>query len=110
MTQVIVTRESINAMLLNPRLRIHVIGRALTGLLERQTNAEKISLATHVDNGIGFTGADARSGTLTAKSYLKNGTLEAWQVARWMKPNRLAKYHRQLNEIALQKMNTKMAA
>lgn len=104
----IVTRDSLRTMLLNPN-RVYVekvVGRALVRLFERQTEAEKVSNDTNVDNGIGFAGCDAKSGSLTAKYYLKHRRLEDWQLARWTKVEassypKLCKYHRQLNEVAL---------
>lgn len=104
----IVTRESIQAMLNNPNpdYVALVVGRALVRLFERQTEAEKASNDTNVDNGIGFAGCDARTGTLSAKYFLKHKTLQPWQVERWTKIEasgfaKLCKYHRQLNEVAL---------
>ena len=106
----IVTRESIQAMLNNPNpdYVALVVGRALVRLFERQTEAEKASNDTNVDNGIGFAGCDARTGTLSAKYFLKHKTLLPWQVARWTKVEasgfpKICKYWRQLNEIALKK-------
>ena len=107
----IVTRESLTEMLTNPSpvYVAKVIGRALVALLQNQTDAEKRDAATEVDNGIGFTGADAYSGTLTAKYFMKHGTLAEWQILRWTKVGkngypRLAKYHAQLNKIAMAKV------
>lgn len=100
---IIVTKDSINHLLLRKEIREHVIGRALVGIFMRQTSAEQTSNTTNVNNTIGFTGADAFSGSLTAKYYMKNQKLLEWQVEKWMKPNRVAKYHRQLNEIAIEK-------
>ena len=62
---------------------------------------------------MGFSGADGKSGSLTAKYFLKHGTLLDWQVERWMKPQRngyarLCKYHRQLDQIAVAKKATKV--
>ena len=54
-------------------------------------------------NGNGFTGCDARSGSITAKYYLKYKTLQDWQLERWLEKNRICRYHRQLNEIAIAK-------
>lgn len=107
MTKAIVTRESLQAMLENPNKDyvIQVVGRALTAIFNNQTESEKSANGTTELNGIGFSGADGRSGVLTAKSYLKNRTLADWQVERWTKPGkngfaRLTKYAKQLNEIA----------
>lgn len=82
-----------------------MVGRAL---LTRQTDSEVADNATKVYNNIGFTGADARSATLTAKYFMKHGTLQDWQIERWTKQNkngvmRLVKYAKQLNEIAIEK-------
>ena len=68
-----------------------------------------VSQSRYNVNGIGFTGADAHSGCLTAKYFIKHGTLADWQVERWTKLSksgfsRLTKYHKQLNEIAIAKL------
>jgi hypothetical protein len=102
-SSVIVTKETINSLLAKEQIRVDVIGRALVGIFKRQTDAEQSSNTTNTNNTIGFTGADAFSGSLTAKYYMKHGTLQPWQVEKWLKPNRIAKYHRQLNEIAQEK-------
>ena len=106
----IVTRDSLQAMLDsdNKDYVIRVIGRALVGLFDRQTESEKAINATQEDNGIGFTGADSKTGTITAKYFLKHGTLLDWQSEKWLKKgkngySRLAKYHGQLNDIAVKK-------
>ncbi len=106
----IVTRETIQAMLENPNQDYvkAVVGRALVAIFNNQTESEKSANGTTELNGIGFSGADGRSGVLTAKSYLKNRTLADWQVERWTKPGkngfaRLTKYAKQLNEIAMAK-------
>jgi hypothetical protein len=106
----IVTRDSIRNMLNNDnRAYVEaVIGRALLALLDRQTEDEKIAADTRVWNAVGFSGADAKSGTLTAKFFAKHGKLLDWQVDKWMKKAkngypRLCKYAKQLNEIALEK-------
>lgn len=102
-----VTRKSLQAMLdnNNPEYVAAVIGRALVVLFNNQTRDEKSMNATNQDNGIGFTGADAHSGSITAKYFIKHHSLMDWQVDRWTKPAasgyaRLAKYHKQLNEAA----------
>jgi hypothetical protein len=108
--QVIVTRDSLQKMLDNADAvkRQHIVGRALVALFERQTAAEQADNVTKEDNGVGFAGCDSIGGSLTAKSYLKNKTLQAWQVEKWMKRGsngyaRLCKYAGQLNEIAVAK-------
>mgnify|MGYP000143741699 CR=1 FL=1 len=110
MSAAIVTKESLIKMLSNSNVQYvdAVIGRALVGLLQRQTKAEQFSNETAENNGVGFTGADGHSGALTAKSFMKNGKLMDWQREMWLKPNknglpRIAKYHKQLNEIAMEK-------
>ena len=104
----IVTRESFMAMLAAGRDRqIKVVGRALVALMNRQTEDEKTGLQTKHDNSRGFSAPDAKSGTLCARYFLKHGTLQDWQFANWMRDERgiprIAKYSRQLNEIALEK-------
>ena len=106
----LVTRESIRTMLRNPNPRYveNVVGRALVALLQRQTKDEQRANDTRENNGVGFSGCDGRSGTLTAKTFIRDGKLLDWQVARWTKSQkngypRLAKYAKQLNEIALEK-------
>jgi hypothetical protein len=108
--QTFVTRESLDAMLhnSNPEYVQKVIGRALAALLERQTLDEQASNATVENNTIGFAGCDGRSGTLTAKYWLKHRRLEDWMVERWTRIGksgfpRLCKYAKQLNEIAASK-------
>jgi hypothetical protein len=111
-TRKIVTRDTIRNMLRNDNRKYveTVIGRALLALLDRQTEDEKIAADTRVWNAVGFSGADAKSGTLTAKFYAKHGKLLDWQVEKWTKPAkngypRLCKYAKQLNEIALEKQS-----
>ena len=106
---IIVTKDNLNQMLQNADAakRVHIIGRALVALFNRQTQAEQSANTTDNSNGIGFAGSDARSGCLTAKSYIKNRTLQQWQVDKWMTESRgyprICKYAKQLNEIAVEK-------
>lgn len=104
----IVTRESLQNMLENENQNYvaNVIGRALVVILNNQTRDEQAMNATTQHNGIGFTGADARTGSITAKYFLKHKTLQDWQIAKWTKLGkkgyaRLAKYHTQLNAAAI---------
>ncbi len=106
----IVTHDSLKAMLQNPNRKYveTVVGRALVALLQRQTADEQRANDTRVWNAVGFSGADARSGTITAKTFIGRGTLLDWQLAKWTKPAkngypRLCKYAKQLNEIAMEK-------
>ena len=108
--QVIVTKESLQQMLnnTNPAYVMAVVGRALVHIHNRQTESEKVTNSTIEHNGIGFAGCDARSGSMTAKYYLKNNKLEQWMVEKWLKRgsngfSRLTKYHSQLNEVATSK-------
>jgi hypothetical protein len=85
------------------------IGKALMVLLDRQTQDEQRDTTVKYRNEMGFTGADGRSGTIAARTYLKyKGFPEDWMLKQWVKPNRrgvprIAKYWRQLNEAAIQK-------
>lgn len=105
----IVTKDSLSKMLANPDKRQLVIGRALVCLLARQKQDEQQCADTRHRNGIGFAPCDAYSGTLTAKYFLKHGSLLEWQIEKWMQPSgrkgepRLLKYTRQLNEAAIEK-------
>ncbi|MFA6198896.1 MAG: hypothetical protein WC679_00650 [Bacteroidales bacterium] len=108
--EVLVTKESLQALLDNEdkEFVIRVVGKALIILFKYQTEEEKKKTTTIENNGVGFTGADGRSGVLSAKSYLKNQTLLDWQLERWLKKNekgyaRLTKYHAQLNKAAIRK-------
>lgn len=101
----LVTRASLMILLNDEAKRQHVIGRALIVLFERQTTSERAANVTNNHNSIGFTGADGRSGCLSAKYYLKHKTLLPWQIDRWMKLGssgfpRITKYWRQLDEAA----------
>lgn len=103
----IVSKDSLKDMLMNAPedKRVRIIGRALVALFDRQTRDEQATNDTKEHNNVGFTGGDARGGSLTAKYFLKHGKLESWQVERWMKVGksgypRLCKYHKQLDAIA----------
>lgn len=108
--QALVTRDSLQTMLdqADDVKRQHIIGRALVALFERQTQDEKAVNDTKVLNNVGFQACDAKSGSLTAKTYLKRKALEAWQVEKWTRRQasgyaRICKYAGQLNEVALAK-------
>lgn len=103
----LVTREWVRDYINNqPREKVErMVGRALIALMRRQTEDEQASNITNHSNSRGFSAADARSGTITAKSYLKWGRLKDWQLERWTRVckngyPRLAKYARQLDCIA----------
>lgn len=104
----IVTKDSLQRMLTDAEdpKRAQIIGRALVVLFERQTASEKAAATTDENNNIGFAGCDAKSGTLTAKYFLKHKTLADWQIEKWMKLSssgyfRICKYAKQLNEAAI---------
>lgn len=106
-TEKLLTKQSLQKMLDsdNKNYVIAVIGKALVILMNNQTRDEVLASTTIEGNGIGFTGCDARTGTITAKSYLKSGTLADWQLEKWLKKDkngysRLSKYHGQLNVAA----------
>lgn len=108
----LVTKESLQQMLNDPRPEyvMAVVGKALVALFARQTKDEQSVNTTKVHNNIGFTGSDARSGSISAKYYIKNHRLEGWMVEKWLKQgknnySRLTKYHSQLNQIAIEKAN-----
>lgn len=99
----IVTRDSLAALI--QRDPIRVVGRALVAIFNNQTEDERANNTTDVLNGIGFSGADARSGVITAKYFIKHGTLLDWQLERWIVATkngypRICKYAKQLNAIA----------
>jgi beta-galactosidase GanA len=109
-TSIIVSRDSLQSMLdtSDTTKVMHIVGRALIALLKRQTEVEQSNNSTVEHNGIGFAGCDARSGSITAKYYIKHNRLDQWMVDKWLKQgknnySRLAKYHSQLNEIAIEK-------
>ncbi len=84
------------------------IARAVFVLNERQTADEQSSESTRVNNGRGFTQADAKMGTSMASYYARKGYLTEKQIAYWKKPNargvwRICKYAGQLVEIAQEK-------
>ena len=96
----------------NTAFVMHVIGKALVNLLQNQTTTEQKENTTKLHNNIGFTGADAKSGSITAKYYIKNKKLEDWMMEKWLRKqksgySRLSKYHSQLNEVAVRKASIK---
>lgn len=106
----IVTRKSLCEMIedATPERRAKIVGRACVVLFKRQTEAEKADNDAKVVNLRGFCAQDARSGSITAKYFLKHKHLEDWQVQKWIKPDargipRIVKYWRQLDEEAHEK-------
>lgn len=110
MTRLVTKEYLIKELSIRP---IEVIGRALVAIFKNQTQEERSDNVTKFYNGIGFTGTDGRIGAITAKYYLKYGTLLDWQVVNWMKPNRkgvprIVKYADQLDRIVKQRLNLQL--
>jgi hypothetical protein len=109
---VLVTRASLEELLSNPALRVKALGRALTILYKEQTPREQSQKATFEHNGVGFSACDAELGTRCAQHYARTGDLHGWMVDVWTKRDangrmRIAKYHAQLNQVALAKAAVK---
>jgi hypothetical protein len=107
----IITKQTLETMILeaNEEKKAQIVGRACLALFRRQTEAEKADNDAKMMNNRGFTKGDAREGCLTAKSFIKNGTLQDWQVEQWLSKNvkgvmRIVKYWAQLDEEAQAKM------
>ena len=103
----IVTKYSLAKMIweASDAKRAQIVGRACVVIFNNQIESEKQANTTAVNNGVGFTSADAKSGSITAKYFLKHKTLEDWQVKRWLKADRrgtprIIKYWKQLNAAA----------
>lgn len=83
-----------------------LVGLVLSELFARQTEAEKAIDATKVNNAIGFTAFDARSGSQDAKAFAKYGSLAGFRVSRWTRKSkgvpRICKYHGQIDQEALE--------
>jgi len=110
MPNVIVSKEyMINFLATKDKEKvIQFVGRALVALFQRQVEEEKADNKSRIENSRGFSKPDARNGSLTAKYFMKNGTLLDWQLALWVEKEfrdrpRIVKYSEQLNEIALEK-------
>jgi len=89
------TEQEIVEMLKNSD---HAVERAILAIYNRQTESEKNVDAAIVDNGIGFSGADASSGSYIAKWILSGRKISGKFVD---KARHIAiKYRRQLVSIA----------
>lgn len=100
--------EYIALILREDEVGTRAVGRALVHLFNRQTEDEQAVNDTRHHNQRGFTGADARRGSITAKYFLKHRTLLDWQLEYWRAPNRrgvprLGKYYAQIAEEAKRK-------
>jgi hypothetical protein len=113
----IVTKQSLQQMLdaADAEKRAQIVGRALRVLFERQTEAEKQSNDTRVNNSIGFASCDAKAGSIAAKYFIKHSTLLPWQMERWLARQRdgkarICRYVRQLDEVAQAKKAQRQGA
>lgn len=105
----IVTKNSLTTLVLGPK-GVEAVGRALVVLFKNQTSTEQRQNTTNVFNNVGFTGADAHSGSLTAKYFLAHKTLQPWMYEQWVKVGksgypRISKYWRQLDAAAQAKQS-----
>ena len=107
----IVTKDSLIQMLdtADEVKKTQIVGRACLVLFNRQLEDEKQANTTTTTNYRGFTQADARQGSITAKFFIKNKMLHPWQVEQWLKTDvrgtpRIVKYWKQLDEAAKQKV------
>lgn len=111
---VLVTRDSLESLINNPNTRIRAIGRALVILYREQTPREKSQKATFEHNGVGFSACDAELGSRCAQYFIQHEDLQGWMVDVWISRGktgrmRIAKYHAQLNRVALAKAAQKQA-
>jgi transcription initiation factor IIE alpha subunit len=77
------------------------VERAIIALYNRQTADEKIARNTCHHNTVGFSAADAKTGTYLAKWLLSGKHLDGKFLAKGR--NIAIKYRRQLSEIAAEK-------
>lgn len=109
MAKPIVTKQSMIESLntLSDEKVIQYVGRALVAIFRNQTDNEKVENQTNHTNDIGFSSSDAKDGCITAKYFIKHGTLLGWMLDNWTRDwrgaPRITKYHRQLNEVAMAK-------
>jgi len=103
----VITKNSLENMILtaNTERQAQIIGRACLALFNRQTESEQQINEAVINNLAGFCKQDAREGSITAKSFIKNKTLAEWQVEKWTKRDvrgtmRIAKYWRQLAAVS----------
>lgn len=102
-----ITKRILENMIIeaNPEKRARIVGRACLALFRRQTQDEQVANTTNHTNMRGFTQGDARQGSITAKYFIKHGTLQDWQINQWIKREargnmRISKYWRQLDQEA----------
>lgn len=110
-TEKIITKEKLVRWLVNgthTKSPLKVMEWVIFHINSLQEPAEQQRKETAFDNGVGWTQGDARVGTLTAEAIAKYGAMQEWQLKMWASLNskgepRLAKYHKQLNDIAINK-------
>lgn len=108
----IVTAESLAKMIkeASTEKQIHIVGRALVALYNRQTAVEQNVSESIARNRRGFCSADSKSGSSAARHYLSMRTLNGYELRRWLSTNfktgrpYICKYFRQLNEVANEKL------
>jgi hypothetical protein len=112
-----VTKHSLEQMIneADADKKARIIGRACLVLFKRQTDDEKVANDAKHLNLRGFTKGDARQGSITAKYFIKHGTLQPWQIDMWTRTEkrgnkRISKYWRQLAEAAAEKAKAANAA
>lgn len=108
MTKLVTKASMIEALnTLSDEKIIKYVGRALVAIFRNQTESEKQSNDVENRNYEGFSSSDAKSGSITAKYFLKHGTLQGWMLDNWLQDwkgaPRITKYHRQLNQAAIEK-------
>jgi len=107
MVNKLVTKESLEKLLQNDDICMHVVGRALIAIYNRQLRKDK--RVNHVYKHLmGFTLEDHKVGISIALYYKLNGYLTIKQVRYWLvfdsnRTYRIVKYHRQLNLVARMK-------
>ena len=109
MTKIITSAVLVD--MIKTRGAVTVIGRACLALYARQTADEQNAQYTKNRNGVGFTAFDAKVGSLTAIYYRQYRTLLPWHVEYWSRPTvtgypKIARYSKQLNEIALENLQS----
>lgn len=85
--------------------KLAVVKKMVVELYNNQTDIEKATRSTDLDNKVGFTKADALKGSVLAEKVLE-GTASDTELLSWatMKPSgtcRISKYWRQVTKVAL---------
>lgn len=98
------TKEYVQGLLASNDL---AVARAIVAIYRRQTQAEQANQATLQDNGVGFTGPDARFLSSLAQWVLKGYALTPRQLAKGRA--KIMKYWKQLADVAEKKAALKAA-